>query len=73
MTASNTTRPSQQEAEDALRLLLRWIGENPDRAGLKRTPARVVSAYEDWFGAMTSIHTHCSAVRFRRSAVTRRL
>lgn len=50
MTASNTTRPSQQEAEDALRLLLRWIGENPDRAGLKRTPARVVSAYEDWFG-----------------------
>jgi GTP cyclohydrolase I len=50
MTDSKTSRPSQQEAEDAVRLLLRWLGEDPDRGGLKRTPVRVTSAYKDWFG-----------------------
>ncbi len=49
MTKQVHPRPSQQEAEDAVRVLLRWIGEDADRAGLRRTPARVVSAYKDWF------------------------
>lgn len=44
-----TARPSRDEAEDAVRTLLRWAGENIAREGLKDTPARVVRAYEEWF------------------------
>ena len=44
-----TSRPSQDEAENAIRTLLRWIGEDPGRPGVKRTPARVLGAYDDWF------------------------
>ena len=40
---------SQQEAEDAVRVLLRWAGEDPSREGLLDTPRRVVKAYGDWF------------------------
>jgi GTP cyclohydrolase I len=39
----------QREAEDAVRTLLRWAGEDPAREGLKDTPRRVVEAYRDWF------------------------
>lgn len=42
-------RPSREEAERALRTLLLWAGDDPDREGLRDTPARVVRAYEDWF------------------------
>ena len=40
---------SQADAEAAVRVLLRWAGENPDREGLLDTPRRVVKAYGDWF------------------------
>jgi len=50
MTDKKSSRPSQDEAEEAVRVLLRWVGEDTDRAGLRRTPARVTSAYGDWFG-----------------------
>ncbi len=43
------SRPTRAEAEDAIRTLLRWAGEDPDREGLLDTPRRVASAYEDWF------------------------
>ena len=43
-------RPSRKEAEAAVRALLRWIGEDPDRPGLRGTPGRVTRAYEEWFG-----------------------
>ena len=43
-------RPSREEAEAAVRTLLRWIGEDPGRAGLLGTPGRVSRAYEEWFG-----------------------
>ena len=43
------SRPSRNEAEKAIRTLLRYIGEDPDREGLLDTPGRVVSAYEEWF------------------------
>jgi GTP cyclohydrolase I len=33
-----------------VRTLLRWIGDDPEREGLRGTPARVVKAYEDWYG-----------------------
>ncbi len=42
-------RPSRSEAEDAVRTLLRWAGENPGREGLLDTPKRVVKAYEQLF------------------------
>jgi GTP cyclohydrolase I len=42
-------RPSREEAEAAVRVLLRWAGDNPDREGLKETPRRVVKAYEEFF------------------------
>src|SRR3977135_2824686 len=42
-------RPSREAAEDAVRTLIRWSGDDPDREGLVGTPARVVRAYEEWF------------------------
>jgi GTP cyclohydrolase I len=42
-------KPSREEAEAAVRTLLRWAGDEPSREGLRDTPARVVRAYEDWF------------------------
>ncbi|MGH6828368.1 MAG: GTP cyclohydrolase I FolE [Rhizomicrobium sp.] len=42
-------RPSRGEAEEAIRVLLRWAGDDPAREGLAETPARVARAYEDWF------------------------
>jgi GTP cyclohydrolase I len=43
-------RPTRQEAEAAVRTLIRWAGDRPAREGLGDTPARVVRAYEEWFG-----------------------
>ena len=42
-------RPTRSEAEEAVRTLLRWAGDNPDREGLLDTPARVARAYQQWF------------------------
>ena len=42
-------RPTQDQAEDAVRVLLRWAGEDPAREGLLDTPRRVAEAYGDWF------------------------
>ena len=43
------TRPTREEAEDAVRVLLRWAGDNPAREGLLDTPKRVVKAYDELF------------------------
>jgi GTP cyclohydrolase I len=42
-------RPSRDEAEDAVRTLIAWAGDDPKREGLTDTPQRVVDAYEEWF------------------------
>jgi GTP cyclohydrolase I len=42
-------RPSRAEAEDAVRTLIRWAGDDPNRPGMRGTPARVARAYEEWF------------------------
>ncbi len=42
-------RPSREEAEEAVRTLLAWTGDDPTREGLIDTPARVVRAYEEYF------------------------
>ena len=47
--AQPVKRPSRAEAEEAVRTLIRWAGENPAREGLVGTPDRVVRAYEEWF------------------------
>jgi GTP cyclohydrolase I len=47
--ASRDLRPSRNAAEDAVRTLIRWAGDDPDREGLRGTPGRVVRAYEEWF------------------------
>ena len=46
---SGLERPSRTEAEDAVRTLIRWAGDDPARPGMVGTPARVVRAYEEWF------------------------
>ena len=47
--AKKVKRPSRDEAEDAVRTLLAWTGDDVSREGLKDTPKRVVNAYQDWF------------------------
>ena len=46
---SSPARPSREEAERAVRTLIRWAGDNADREGLVDTPTRVVRAYEEFF------------------------
>ena len=55
MTAQPTTKgtgesgPSREQAEKAVRTLIQWAGDNPDREGLVDTPARFVRAWEEYF------------------------
>jgi GTP cyclohydrolase I len=42
-------RPPREEAEQAVRTLIRWAGDDPAREGLVDTPGRVVRAYQEWF------------------------
>jgi GTP cyclohydrolase I len=56
---SPKTRPAEppvteQQAQDAVRTLLKWSGDDPDREGLRDTPGRVVRAYRDWFSGYLS-------------------
>ncbi len=47
--AAAADRPTRKEAEEAVRTLLRWAGDDPAREGLRDTPARVARAYEEFF------------------------
>ncbi len=49
MKSSDTARPSRDEAEAAVRTLIRWAGDDPAREGLIDTPSRVVKSYEEFF------------------------
>jgi GTP cyclohydrolase I len=49
ITDAALTRPSITEAEEAVRTLIRWAGDDPRREGLLETPNRVARAYEEWF------------------------
>jgi GTP cyclohydrolase IA len=42
-------KPSRRQAEDAVRTLMAWAGDDPGRQGLKDTPSRVARAYKEWF------------------------
>jgi len=40
---------SDEKAEEAIKTIIQWIGENPDREGLKSTPKRVINAFKEYF------------------------
>ncbi|KAF0101473.1 MAG: GTP cyclohydrolase I [bacterium] len=48
-TAEASLRPDRNDAENAVRTLIRWAGDDPAREGLLDTPARVVRSYEEFF------------------------
>ena len=47
--ADNNNAPSREDAEAAVKTLIEWAGDDPEREGLLNTPARVAKAYKDWF------------------------
>jgi GTP cyclohydrolase IA len=49
MRLTRRTRPARQAVEAAVRTLIEWTGDDPDREGLRGTPERVVRAYEEFF------------------------
>jgi len=51
---SRPTKPSREQAEEAVRTLLSWAGDDPSREGLKDTPSRVVRAYEEYFSGYSA-------------------
>src|SRR5258708_4736168 len=57
-------RPSRDEAEAAIRTLLRWAGDDPSREGLLDTPKRVASAYEELFAGYGQSATEVLATVF---------
>ena len=48
-TKNPTSKPTRKEAEDAVRTLISWAGDNPKREGLIETPKRVVKSYEEFY------------------------
>ncbi len=47
--STHSMKPTRSEAEEAVRTLLKWAGDDPTREGLLDTPARVAKAYKQWF------------------------
>jgi GTP cyclohydrolase I len=47
--AASAGGPSQGDAEQAVRTLIKWAGDDPEREGLRETPSRVARAYKEWF------------------------
>ena len=66
--AVQVQRPSRAEAEEAVRTLLRWAGDDPAREGLKDTPARVARAFEEWFSGYASDPQGLSRAHLRGGA-----
>ncbi len=61
-------RPSRSEAEVAVRTLIEWAGDDPDREGLKGTPERVVRAYEEFFAGYAEDPVVLLATTFEKAA-----
>ena len=51
-TVQESGRPSREQALEAVRTLIAWAGDNPNRPGLIDTPKRVVDAYGEWFDGL---------------------
>ena len=54
---ATSAKPSRAEAEAAVRTLILWAGDDPDREGLVSTPERVVRAYEEYFSGYNAVDT----------------
>ena len=52
-TKNPTSKPTRKEAEDAVRTLISWAGDDPKREGLIETPKRVVKSYEEFYAGYT--------------------
>ncbi len=50
----SNNKPTQQQAEEAVKTLISWIGDDPNREGLIDTPKRVVNAYKEFFSGYNS-------------------
>ena len=48
-TSKEVEKISDKKAEEAVKIIIEWIGENPDREGLKSTPKRVIKAFKEYF------------------------
>jgi GTP cyclohydrolase IA len=53
--SASRASPSQGEAEEAIRTLIKWAGDAPEREGLRETPSRVARAYKEWFSGYEQI------------------
>jgi len=62
-------RPSQAEAETAVRTLIKWAGDDPDREGLVGTPERVVRTYEEFFAGYNKDPVALRSKTFEETAV----
>ena len=61
------SRPTREEAEAAVRVLLRWTGDDPSREGLRDTPKRVVKAFEEFFSGYHEDANERALARLRGS------
>ena len=61
------SRPSREDAESAVRTLIEWAGDDPDREGLLGTPDRVVRAYEEFYAGY---HEDPKAILERKQEAT---
>ena len=66
--AGGRPRPSQAEAEAAVRTLIEWAGDDPDREGLIGTPERVARAYEEFFAGYNEDPVALLATTFEETA-----
>ncbi|RKE38660.1 GTP cyclohydrolase I [Paraburkholderia sp. BL23I1N1] len=62
--AMDFSKPSQRDAEEAVRTLIRWAGDDPSREGLLDTPARVIRAYREFFSGYESDPVQILATTF---------
>lgn len=49
MNPKDNSAPTRQDAEEAIRTLIRWAGDNPEREGLLDTPTRVINSFDEFF------------------------
>ena len=66
--STSKNKPTREEAKQAVKTMLAWAGDNPDREGLIETPERVVSAYEEFFAGYNMNPDHILSKTFEEVA-----
>ena len=66
--STSKSKPTREEAKQAVKTMLAWAGDNPDREGLIETPERVVSAYEEFFAGYNMNPDHILSKTFEEVA-----